>query len=444
MSMDYFYDEQIKKYLLQLVRLFSHFQVREYTQSGVKYNRVPCRYGDPSRVVAQDLRRNTENFLNNAPQLTVSIQNLALSRERTQDPMLVDTQQVAEREWDRNQGVYTSEQGNLYTVKRYMPVPYELTIQVDLWTTNTDSKLQIMEQILVLFNPSIQLQSNDNPMDWSNVFEVTLSDISFTNRSIPVGTDDQIDVATLTFNVPIWISPPAKVQRQAIIQRIIADINNVQDIRSLDYDPAYYDFFGSLPADATVVVTPGDYKLHIENASATLIGPNSDPASWQDLIEMQGELTATSRLELNLTDDVQNRDIMVVGSVSANPLNGAELIFSLDRDTLPQNTLSNVNRIVDPRVKMPRSGLPEPLLGQRYLFTEDLSTDHNTVWGITANAGDIVQFNGTEWFIAFDSATTDQAWVTNSFTDTQYTWVDNEWISSWQGTYNPGYFRLIL
>ena len=42
-----------------------------------------------------------------------------------------------------------------------MPVPYLLNMQVDVWTSNTDQKLQLMEQILVLFNPALEIQHND-------------------------------------------------------------------------------------------------------------------------------------------------------------------------------------------------------------------------------------------------------------------------------------------
>ena len=82
-----------------------------------------------------------------------------------------------------------------------MPVPYNLTIQMDLWSNNTDTKLQVLEQIFILFNPSIQLQSNSNPLDWTSVFEVELTDIAWSNRSVPVGTDDSIDISTLLLHV---------------------------------------------------------------------------------------------------------------------------------------------------------------------------------------------------------------------------------------------------
>ena len=221
-NLDYWYDEQIKRYLLQLVRVFSNFKVREFTKDGINYNRVPARYGDSSRMVASILRNNSENVINSAPFIAVTIQSIQPARDRTHEPFLVDTTQVAEREYDADTNTYSNTQGNLYTTQRYMPVPYNLTFAVDIWTTNTDTKLQILEQIFVLFNPSIQLQSNSNPLDWTSVFEIELSDISWSSRSVPAGVDESLDISSLTFNSPIWISPPAKVKRQSIIQQIIA------------------------------------------------------------------------------------------------------------------------------------------------------------------------------------------------------------------------------
>ena len=445
-NLDYWYDEQIKRYLLQLVRVFSNFQVREYTKNGVSYNRVPCRYADASRMVSLLLRNNSENMVNNAPQITVGIQSIQPARDRAQDPFLQDTQQVAEREWDKTLGVYTSEQGNLYTTKRYMPVPYNMTIQVDIWTTNTDTKLQLLEQIFVIFNPSIQLQSNANPLDWSSVFEVELTDISWSSRSLPAGTEEQLDISTLTFMVPIWISPPAKVMRQQIIQKIINDIHNTNSVADLGYDEAYYDFFGSMAPDASVIVSPGDCWLRIARGSATLLDITSKPLIWSDIINQQGELTETSRLEINITGDKDDLSQLVIGNVVANPLDASQLIFNVDVDTLPSDTLPAIDRIIDPGSTRPGNGLPPAQLGQRYLLTENLLPAFVEWGGISAVPNDIIEFNGSDWTVVFDSTISHGSgiYVTNEYSSEQYTWSTGGWISSWQGTYKPEYWRLIL
>lgn len=443
-NLNYWYDAQIRRYLIQLVRVFSNFQVMEQTADGPYLNRVPARYADASRMVASMMRNNSENTLMNAPMITVGIQSIQPARDRSQDPFLADTQQVAEREWNADGGYYTSDQGNLYTTKRYMPVPYNLTIQVDIWTTNTDTKLQILEQIMVIFNPSIQLQSNNNPLDWSNVFEVEMTDTIWSSRSIPVGTEDTMDVSTMTFSVPIWISPPAKVQRQKIIQQIINDIHNTDSVAGLETNAGFYDFFELVPEDSQLVVAPGDYRVHVENGEVQLLNLAGVAQEWQPLIEMIGELSDASKLELNISNNANDRTEIVIGRVLLDELDATKLILNVDVETLQSNTLDNVDRIVDPRASRPAVQLPPPVPGSRYLITEDISVAYPE-WNINATANDILEWDGSQWFIAFNaSAATQQHWIQNSYTGEQYHWDGNQWISSWQGTYNPGFWRLLL
>ncbi|MDA8915646.1 tail sheath stabilizer and completion protein [bacterium] len=445
-NLDYWYDGQVKRYLQQLIRIFSHFQVAENTSNGVNYNTVPCRYADQSRMVAQILRNNSENAISSAPFIACSIQSLQVARDRIHEPNFVSTSQVAEREFNTNTGKYEPTQGNLYTVQRYMPVPYNLTLQVDIWTTNTDTKLQIMEQILILFNPNIQLQSNDNPLDWSNVFEVELTDVAWSSRSVPQGVDESIDVATLSFAVPIWISPPAKVKKQSIIQQIVTDVHETNSIEDLGFDSDLADFFKQVPDTAEIVTTPGDYKLQIDGASAVLLDSAYNGVVWSDLIEMQGQLSATSKLKLNITNDSDNDLDAVIGSVSVNTLDSTKLVFNIDTETLPANTLSNVNKILDPRTTYPGDGtLDAAVLGQRYLISENLDKEAWPNWNIDAKSNDIIEYDGTKWTIAFDASTIDTVhYITNTYTTKQYKWYNNSWISSHEGVYNTGFWRLLL
>ena len=446
-NLDYWYDEQIKRYLIQIIRIFSNFKVREYTDKGINYNRVPARYGDSSRMVASILRNNSENIVNNSPFIAVTIQSIQPARDRTHEPFLVDTQQVAEREFNKETGAYSTEQGNLYTTQRYMPVPYNMTINVDIWTTNTDTKLQILEQIFVLFNPSIQLQSNSNPLDWTSVFEVELADINWSSRAVPAGVDETLDISTMSFTSPIWISPPAKVKRQAIIQRIINDIHSTPDIGELGYSEDYADFFGPTAELAEVVVTPNDLFLQITGSTAKLVNASNVGQKWSDIIEMMGELRTTSKLKLNISADTDNELNMLVGSVTKNPVDDTALIFNLDTDTLPVDTLSDVDKIIDPTTNYPGDGtLAAASTGQRYLITEQIDDAGFPNWGVDAQENDIISYDGSKWSVVFDaSANSDSThFLHNTFTSKQFKWTGVGWISSYEGEYRPGYWRLVL
>jgi hypothetical protein len=93
-----------------------------------------------------------------------------------------------------------------------MPTPYKLKANVDIWASSTDQKLQLIEQICVWFNPTLELQTTDNFVDWTSITTLELENINWTNRTVPIGLESEIDIATLSFIIPIYISPPAKVK----------------------------------------------------------------------------------------------------------------------------------------------------------------------------------------------------------------------------------------
>lgn len=256
--MQYFFAAQLRQYRLQFIRAFSNFYVDIGTASAPNLRRVPCRYGDSTRIAESAVRGNSENKILSTPFISCIVSSIAMASNRRQDPTLVDKVQVNERQYDEETGSYTQNVGNRYTVERYMPVPYDLTMQVDIWTSNTNQKEQLLEQILMLYNPSIEIQTSTNPLDWSFLTYVEMQEnITWTSRSIPIGTDNPIDVMTLTFKVPILINPPAKVKRQSIINEIIANI--IQGSKNPDdWEWSEYEFLSRM------ITTPGNHSIGLE------------------------------------------------------------------------------------------------------------------------------------------------------------------------------------
>ena len=216
--MQFYYDGQIRRYITQFIRLFSDFSVEmSVSDDGIRqYQIVPAYYGDMSRQVANIIRNNSENTSMSVPAISCYITGLAIDRDRTAEPYFVDKKSVRTRAVDPQTGEYTTEQGNMFTVERHMPTPFKLTMKADLWTSSTEQKLQLLEQIIVLFNPSLEIQTTDNFLDWTSLSVVTLNEIQYATRAIPQGLEDQLDVASLTFEIPIWLSLPAKVKKLEI------------------------------------------------------------------------------------------------------------------------------------------------------------------------------------------------------------------------------------
>ena len=230
MPQQFFYDEQIRRFLLQFIRAFSNFQV-EYGKDrdgNTTLLTVPVKYGDATRMVSSIIRENSENKIIPTPMIGCYVTGMEYNRERIQDPTFVDKKHIRMRKFDPNTNEYTTQQGNAFTVERLMPVPYTLTMNVDIWTSNTNQKLQLLEQILVLFNPSLEIQSTDNYLDWTSLSMIELAGTQWTSRAVPVGVDESIDIATLSFTVPIWLTAPAKVKKLGVINKIVASIYDDQ------------------------------------------------------------------------------------------------------------------------------------------------------------------------------------------------------------------------
>ena len=202
--MQHFYDGQIRRYITQVIRLMSNFS---YKDGDGALRTIPVMYGDISRQVAHIIRDNSENKLPSVPRMGVYVTNLTMDRTRLADASFISKIHVRERAYDSTNKEYLNTQGQNVTVERLMPTPYTLTVNCDIWSSNTEQKLQILEQICMLFNPSLEIQTTDNYVDWTSLSVVELDNINFSSRTIPLGTESDIDVATLSFSCLLYTSP---------------------------------------------------------------------------------------------------------------------------------------------------------------------------------------------------------------------------------------------
>jgi hypothetical protein len=451
MTQQYFYDKQVRRYIQQFIRLFSGFSV----QMGVgedklpMFLQVPVRYGDINRMAAHIQRENSENITNTVPFISCYVTDLSLAPERRVEQQHVDKVQVYEKKVNEL-GQYENEVGNTYTIERHMPVPYNLTMNCDVWTSNTHQKLQLLEQLLVLFNPTLDIKTSDNAFDWSSLSYVEMTNIIWSSRSVGNSVDDIIDVATLTFNIPIFVNPPAKVKHQRIIHTVLNQLYNLDD-NNLD------DFKEGLPFDQSTleytIVTLEGRKLEYIDGKATLLahsGSNINPETgtileWKEHLKPFGELReGISQLRLKKNKDPDSLDGDIIGRLAYDDNNPNKLIVDIDADTLPANTLAPLNGIVNPVINFPGDGtLPDAELGQRYLLT------HANIkqWGsVEGNAHDIIEYNGSDWVLSFTSSTQADTshFVLNLLTQDQFEWNGVEWVNSYEGIYNEGFWRLYL
>jgi hypothetical protein len=468
----FFYDEQIRRFLLQFARIFSNFQV-EYGRNEEGRNdtlvRVPVRYGDSSRQAQTIIQQNSANELPSTPLMTFYITDLKYNRSMIQEPNFVSTIQVRQRTYDSMTDTYETTQGNAFTIDRLMPVPFELTLKLDMWTSNTNQKMQLLEQILVLFNPSLEIQSTDNYIDWTSLTTVYLEDVTWSSRTIGAGnTESAIDIATLTFRLPMWISSPAKVKKLGVVERIVASIYDANGDASLaitDNDLLLGTRQAFTPFNYQVLLINNTLQVLrepevIDESNASLTPPDSPNSNlmWSAVVGMYGTLRpGISYISLEQPDGTD-----VIGTVTYDPSDDRFLLWNVNIDTVPANTLSPVTAVINPLASGPGAGLPDAVTGTRYLFTEATGSWDSTTaaaWTgilqvgsesfeepLVAMANDIVEYDGVRWVVSFDSTSSpvNDQYVTNITTELQYRWTGEAWVKSYQGLYKGGLWTLVL
>jgi hypothetical protein len=451
----FFYDNQIRRFLIQFAKIFSNWQVTKGKDPAGNpiLVRVPVMYGDSSRQASTIIADNTASNLPSAPLITFYISGLEYDQKRTQDPTFVDRINVRQRAYNADTQSYEQTQGQAFTVERLMPVPYTLRVTVDFWTTNYNQKLELMEQLGTLFNPSLEIQSTDNFIDWTSLSVVYQDGITFSSRSIPQGTGNPIDVLTWKFYMPIWISTSAKLKKFGVIQKIIASIFRGTALTDIQDD--------DLLLGTRQKITPYGYKLLLLGNTLQLLPANEDfypdnedlnlPPSpntslyWSSLLNVYGTLRpGISQIWL------QNpyMDTEIVGTIVPDPVDDRLLIYTIDPDTLPQNTLDPVDGVINPLITGPNAGLPGPVNGRRYLIVENIGSpgDTTTAWGdLVANANDIIEYSAGQWEVSFNSSNlTDIQYVTNLSTNVQYRYTEGTWMKSWEGWYGQGDYSIVI
>jgi hypothetical protein len=457
---NYFYDGQIRRFISQFIRMVSNFYV-EFGQdsNGVtKYQRVPVMYGDPSRQASQIIRNNSENTLNAVPAMAVYISGLNYDQTRLQDPTLVQSMQIRQRQFDPVTGTYGNNQGEAYSVERLMPVPYKMSLKMDIWTSNTEQKLQLFEQLTALFNPAMEIQSTDNYVDWSSLSYVLLTEVNWTSRNVPTGGEEPIDILTMTFDLPIWISTSIKIKKMGVIQTVITNMEDLTTMGFLGQTITTVGNYGIILSSgvsgSSVVYTlklikPSDPVTNDQFNDDVVL--NSSSHAWDPLLDEYGKFISGSS-QIMIT---QPNGSEIVGTIANHPSDPSLLLYSPFADTTPANTLSAINAIINPQSVNVGTYLTSPATGTRYLLVNDIGSSSNSqgalAWrgtggqDLVAKANDIIQYNGTYWTVSFDSTTVNTLqYVTNLTTGIQYKWQNNQWTKSIDGVYTAGEWMLSI
>lgn len=243
---NYYYNGQLKRYTVQFMEIFRNLTCRTGVREDgeIRVMTVPISYGSKDRVTAAILHKNTQNSPIRVPAMSTYIRSFNLAPEMRKG---VGGQR---RETFLPKGGMLPD--DIKTVRQLMPVPYTMDLELSVWTSNTDQHFQLLEQILMLFDPILQIQTSDEKFDWTKLSIIELTNISF-DEQYPIGTDRRVIVTTLTFKVPVYIAGPNEL-KNSFVKDIFARITAIQGDDFEDFFDSVY----STPDEEYELIVSGD------------------------------------------------------------------------------------------------------------------------------------------------------------------------------------------
>lgn len=119
---------------------------------------------------------------------------------------------------------YTLSKDNKTQLER---IPYQLTYQMTIRTQYIYDMFQIMEQIMVGFNPSVEVVIKDNPdLDADTSINITMVANDFNDVVEGNISDTRIIESDLTFTLDGWLYMPTQ-SAKGVIKKIVIDYNDL-------------------------------------------------------------------------------------------------------------------------------------------------------------------------------------------------------------------------
>jgi len=210
----YHYHEIIRKTIIAFGTLFNTIELRHKKQDGSNFStvKVPIAYGPAEKFIAR-LEQKPD------PRRRVSITLPRLAFE------LVSIQYDNSRKISTMQTFKTFTKDGSKTAKKvFMPVPYNLGIRLSIMSQYNEDAMQIIEQILPVFQPSFNVtvdlvesigEKRDIPM--------VLDNVSFDDNYESGYEEKRVIVHTLDFTAKTFLFGPIADSSEGLIKKVQVD-----------------------------------------------------------------------------------------------------------------------------------------------------------------------------------------------------------------------------
>ena len=144
---EHFYHKQIRNTVIAFGTIFNNIHIKRLDSSGnpLQNIKIPLSYSPREKFIAR---------LEQQANLTGTDSSVAITLPRMAFD-ITGYSYDASRKLNKNQkrGVVTTNADTTKLNTQYSPVPYDVSFQLGVFTSNSDDGLQIVEQILPYFQP---------------------------------------------------------------------------------------------------------------------------------------------------------------------------------------------------------------------------------------------------------------------------------------------------
>ena len=220
---EHFYHKQIRNTVIAFGTIFNNIHIKRLDSSGnpLQSLKVPLSYSPKEKFIAR---------LDQQASLTGTDSSVAITLPR----MAFDITGYAydpTRKLNKNQkrGVVTTNADTTKLNTQYSPVPYDVSIELNVFTANSDDGLQVIEQILPYFQPDYTVTMIENSvMDSKRDIPFILESVNYEDSYAGSLTDTRRLTYTLSFTAKIYLYGP--ISTGAVIKTVSADLyDNTSD-----------------------------------------------------------------------------------------------------------------------------------------------------------------------------------------------------------------------
>lgn len=451
---NYWYHSCIRTYILHTLRLFQNFCISEgYDENGNNIlRRIPCVYMSTDKSVVYMLNNATDTVLQSCPKMILALSNVKLNSDKMSGPAYFEQEvSVTEKKFNPDIGNYEYKPGNSYNITRLNPLPLGLEFKLYILTSMQDQKFQLFEQIRSIFSPTLELQTSENPLDWSRVTAITLTGLTWSSKGTDNLDGSTLDAMDMTFEVNINLDMPSLVQKETIIDQVVTQIGDgdtLDDMMSWSLEDVTRSYYS--PSNNRIKVILDD-----DGCQKIILEPSEKFKNWYELFEHYGIKYNKLKLDININcltnSNIDNRTD-IIGHVHLNPNTPEILDWHIDTTSLPQTNVKAIDEIIDPH-----SYIPKNIIGTRYLIDSDISNCQ--LWGKFINEngveltdyekvseGSIIEYTEKGWKISLNPKVTKGVYYVRDESEPLkiYTYNNdyNIWVDVINKTYPVGYWRI--